>query len=168
MSTSFPLSFVFALAYFIANWTNFNQPALADPEDAGKYKGRIEENSTIEPANLFFGSGAPSDLEILQQAKTRQEEGGLSLTTRKFLPQDAFEHLWHTYMQEGSAAYKQNRLSEAEIMYRAACKQAERFAKGDKQLAIAETNLGAVLRDEGKLEEAETVLKRALALKANS
>jgi tetratricopeptide (TPR) repeat protein len=139
--------------------------SLADDGGDSQYRGRIEENSTIKPEDLFFGTGIPSNDEILRRAAASQESNGLSLTTTKSLPSNTFERLWQTYMRQGGQAYRGKDLAEAETMYRGAVKVAEKFPVGDKRLATTLTNLGAVLRDAGKWEEAETVFKRALAIK---
>ncbi len=84
------------------------------------------------------------------------------------LPAAAAESLWEKYSQEAAAAYKQGNDVEAASLFQLAIEQAKKLPADDLTLAKLMGNLAAVLIDQGKLTQAEVVLKEALAAKEKS
>lgn len=65
----------------------------------------------------------------------------------------------------GLAAYRQGNDVQAESWLRLAVKEAEMFPKDDPRLPKTLHNLAMVLSSEGKLSEAEQLIRRALAIR---
>ena len=72
--------------------------------------------------------------------------------------------LWETYNDAGIEAYKQGRYAEAEKLWLAALKEAEKFGPQDPRLATSLNNLAELYRAQGKYAEAEPLYKRALEI----
>ena len=72
--------------------------------------------------------------------------------------------LWETYTDAGTEAYKRGQYAEAEKLWVAAFKEAERFGPQDPRLATSLNNLAVLYGTQGKYAEAEPLQKRALAI----
>jgi len=71
---------------------------------------------------------------------------------------------WQSHMDAGVKAYFDNDYTEAEKQFTAAVKEAEQFGPEDPRLATTLNSLAEVHRAQGRLEEAEALHKRALAI----
>ncbi len=71
---------------------------------------------------------------------------------------------WNTLNAVGIEAYQRSDYAEAEKQWSAALKEAEGFGPQDTRLATSLNNLAVLYRAQGKYAEAESLLKRALAI----
>ena len=72
--------------------------------------------------------------------------------------------LWETYNDAGIEAYEQGRYAEAEKLWLAALKEAEKFGPQAPRLATSLNNLALLYDTQGKYAEAEPLYKRALEI----
>src|SRR5437867_1950774 len=75
---------------------------------------------------------------------------------------------WEAHFYAGMIACREGRLGEAMAEYGAALQEAEGFPEGDLRLAVSLSNLVAIYRLQGKHAEAESICRRALALKESA
>ena len=71
---------------------------------------------------------------------------------------------WETYRDAGLEAQEQARYAEAEELFLAALKEAEKFGGQDPRLPHSLKNLASLYYMQGKYSEAETLYQRALAI----
>lgn len=77
----------------------------------------------------------------------------------------AEDSLWQTYRDNGEREYAQGRVAEAERLFLAALREAEKFGPQDPRLARTLGNLGFLYVTQEQYAEAEPLLKRALTIR---
>ena len=75
------------------------------------------------------------------------------------------EGLWQAYFDAGAKAYVQGNYSEAEERFAEAVKEAEGLGDKEPRLATSLNGLAEVYRAQGKYPDAESLHKRALAIR---
>ncbi len=76
----------------------------------------------------------------------------------------AQETRWETLMAEAVKAYQQADYAEAEKLFLASLKEAEKFGNHDMRLAARLNNMAELYRAQGKYAQAEPLFQRALAI----
>ena len=71
---------------------------------------------------------------------------------------------WQKYMKAGEEAYERGRYAEAEKLFLAALREAEKSGRQDPRLAASLNNLAEVYRAQGKYAEVGALLQRSLAI----
>ncbi len=71
---------------------------------------------------------------------------------------------WKKSNDAGLMAYQQGRYAEAEKLFLAALKEAEKFGEQDPRYATSLNNLAALYDTQGKYAQAEPLYQRALAI----
>ncbi|HEY9870860.1 MAG TPA: tetratricopeptide repeat protein [Candidatus Obscuribacterales bacterium] len=89
----------------------------------------------------------------------------LAVIVGSSLPGAGQESTFDQSTRAGFAAYRDGNDAQAEAWLRTALKEAESFPKEDSRLPKALHNLAMVLSSEGKLSEAEELIRRALAIR---
>jgi tetratricopeptide (TPR) repeat protein len=79
----------------------------------------------------------------------------------------AEDNLWQKAFDEGKQLREQGRYAEAEKAHLLAVAEAEKFGPEDRRVAASLNNLAALYYDTGRLSEAESLYRRALALWGN-
>jgi len=100
----------------------------------------------------------------MKQGKTRWLLVGVLCLTLWPVAASAQETRWETLMAEAVKAYQQADYAEAEKLFLAALKEAEKFGEQDPRFAASLNNLAELYRAQGKYTEAEPLLQRALAI----
>ncbi len=77
----------------------------------------------------------------------------------------AQETRWDSIMADASKAYHQADYAQAEKLYLAALKEAEKFGNQDLRLALSLNNLARLYKTQGNYAQAEPLLRRALAIR---
>jgi tetratricopeptide (TPR) repeat protein len=72
---------------------------------------------------------------------------------------------WKEYMEAAGNAYQQADYVEAEKLFKAALREAEKFGEQDPRFATSLNNLAALYQARGKYVEAEPLYKRSLAIR---
>lgn len=75
------------------------------------------------------------------------------------------EALWRQSLRAGEAAYRRNDNADALLHFTLALKHAEGFGENDQRLATTLSWAAEVYRLEGRLQEAEVLLKRTIAMR---
>ncbi len=76
----------------------------------------------------------------------------------------AQETRWDSILADAAKAYQQADYAEAEKLFLAALKEAEKFGNQDPRLATSLNNLAELYRAQGNYEQAEPLYRRALAI----
>ena len=77
----------------------------------------------------------------------------------------AQETRWDSIMADAVKAYQQADYAQAEELFRAALKEAEKFGEQDPRLATSLNNLAALYYAQGRYAQAEPLYRRALAIR---
>ncbi len=77
----------------------------------------------------------------------------------------AQETRWDSIMADAVKAYQQADYGEAEKLFLAALKEAEKFGEQDPRLATSLNNLALLYQAQGKYAQAEPLYQRALAIR---
>ncbi len=77
----------------------------------------------------------------------------------------AQETRWDSIMADAAKAYQQADYAEAEKLFLAALKEAEKFGEQDPRLATSLNNLALLYDAQGKYAQAEPLYRRALAIR---
>lgn len=72
---------------------------------------------------------------------------------------------WKKFIDAAFAAYSSGRIPEAEVQFKAALEEAEKFGEQDERLALTLNNLAAMYHEQGKFTMAEPLYKRSLDIK---
>lgn len=72
---------------------------------------------------------------------------------------------WKNFIDAAFAAYSNGRIPEAEVQFKAALEEAEKFGEADERLALTLNNLAAMYHEQGKFTLAEPLYKRSLDIK---
>ena len=78
------------------------------------------------------------------------------------------EARWKKANEAGMKAHQEGRYAEAEQLWTAARKQAEKFGEQDARLASSLNNLALLYHAQGKYAEAEPLYRRSLAIRENA
>ncbi|HEY9712638.1 MAG TPA: tetratricopeptide repeat protein [Chroococcales cyanobacterium] len=73
--------------------------------------------------------------------------------------------MWERHNVSGQQLQTQGRSQEAEVQFRLAIQEAEKFGPHDAKLAMSLLNLANCLRGQGKFADAEATYKRAIEVK---
>src|SRR4029450_2806127 len=75
------------------------------------------------------------------------------------------ENTWDNENVRGAQLYQQGRYAEAEQAFRAALEAAEQLGPNDTRVAVVLNNLASLCHNQRKIEEAQTLYERALAIR---
>ncbi len=101
----------------------------------------------------------------MKQGKTRWLLVGLlCLGLWPMVAASAQETRWYSIMDDASKAYHQADYAQAEKLYLAALKEAEKFGNQDLRLALSLNNLARLYKTQGNYAQAEPLYQRALAI----
>ena len=75
------------------------------------------------------------------------------------------ENTWDDENVRGAQLYQQGRYAEAEQAFRAALEAAEQLGPNDTRVAVVLNNLASLCHNQRKIEEAQTLYERALAIR---
>ncbi len=73
--------------------------------------------------------------------------------------------MWKQFIDEAFEAYSSGRVPEAEVQFKAALEEAEKFGEDDLRLALTLNNLAAMYHEQGKFTMAEPLYIRSLDIK---
>jgi tetratricopeptide (TPR) repeat protein len=75
---------------------------------------------------------------------------------------------WKSLIDAAFEAYSTGRIPEAEVQFKAALEEAEKFGEEDPRLALTLNNLAAMYHEQGKFTMAEPLYKRSLDIKTRT
>ena len=75
------------------------------------------------------------------------------------------DETWKQAVEAGNQAYEAGRVAEAEVKFKEALDEAEKFGEADLRLALSLNNLAAIYHTQGKYTIAEPLYTRSLAIK---
>ncbi len=102
----------------------------------------------------------------MKQGKTRWLlVGMLCLGLWPMVAASAQETRWDSIVADAWKAYQQADYAEAEKLFLAALKEAEKFGEQDPRFATSLNNLAELYLAQGKSEQAEPLYRRALAIR---
>ncbi len=140
--------------------------AKTDPQ----FRSDLEKQHKLSPTGgIVLGAGEKQDVDrrialILDGADlTLKRSADNDIEALAYgLPEDS---TWGTLDQVGVRAYEQGDFTEAQQLLEGAVKEAEKFPPEDLRLASSLNNLGRCLLEQGLLDNAEPVFKRALTIR---